>query len=122
VSVDRDRLIQVVVNLISNAVKFSDKGKGEIRFKAWRHDNTLRVDVADNGIGIAPADQARVFERFQQAGNILTDKPEGTGLGLPITRQILQRFGGDIWLQSAVGKGSVFSFSIPLAAAGDARG
>jgi Na+/proline symporter/nitrogen-specific signal transduction histidine kinase len=116
VRIDRDRLIQVVVNLISNAVKFSDKQNGHIRFRAWAGEGQLRVDVQDNGIGIARTDQARVFERFQQAGNVLTDKPEGTGLGLPITRQILRRFGGEIWLDSEPGRGSVFSFRIPAVA------
>ncbi|HEX4893657.1 MAG TPA: ATP-binding protein [Hyphomicrobiaceae bacterium] len=116
VRVDRDRLIQVVVNLISNAVKFSDKNQPRIGFRAWEEQGQLRVDVTDNGIGIAAADQARIFERFQQAGDTLTDKPEGTGLGLPITRQILRRFGGDVWVASEPGKGSVFSFRIPAAA------
>ena len=68
----------------------------------------------DNGIGIARQDQAKIFERFQQAGNTLTDKPQGTGLGLPICRQILQRFGGDIWVESELGKGATFSFRLPL--------
>jgi signal transduction histidine kinase len=73
------------------------------------------VDIADNGVGIASEDQERIFERFQQAGNTLTDKPQGTGLGLPICRQILRHFGGDIWVESALGQGSKFSFSVPIA-------
>ena len=68
-----------------------------------------------DGVGIAKHDQAKIFERFQQAGNTLTDKPQGTGLGLPICRQILQRFGGAIWVESELGKGATFSFRIPLA-------
>jgi hypothetical protein len=113
IRVDGDRLIQVIVNLVSNAVKFSDKGESVVAVRAWREDGLLRVDVVDNGIGIAPADLDRIFERFQQAGNVLTDKPQGTGLGLPICRQILRQFGGEIWVRSAPGAGSVFSFQIP---------
>jgi len=111
---DADRLTQVIVNLISNAVKFCAQKDGRIQLEAWQDADFLRVDVKDNGIGIAKADQQRIFERFQQAGNILTDKPQGTGLGLPISRQILQRFGGDIWVESELGKGATFSFRVPL--------
>jgi Na+/proline symporter/nitrogen-specific signal transduction histidine kinase len=117
VSVDPDRLVQVIVNLVSNAVKFCDKASGVVRFRAWREDGCVRVDVTDNGIGIAPENLGRIFERFQQAGNTLTEKPQGTGLGLPISRQILDRFGGDLWVVSELGKGATFSFRLPLAAA-----
>ena len=115
VRVDPDRLIQVVVNLVSNAVKFCDKADGKVSVRAWADGDSLRVDVTDNGAGIAPGDHDRIFERFQQAGNTLTDKPQGTGLGLPISRQILQRFGGDIWVVSEPAKGATFSFRIPVA-------
>ena len=115
---DADRLTQVIVNLISNAVKFCDKENGWIRLEAWQEAAFLRVDVQDNGIGIAKQDQEKIFERFQQAGDTLTDKPQGTGLGLPICRQILQRFGGDIWVESEPGKGATFSFRVPAAAPG----
>ena len=104
----------MIVNLISNAVKFCAKENGRIRLEAWQESGFLRVDVEDNGIGIAKADQQKIFERFQQAGNTLTDKPQGTGLGLPISRQILQRFGGEIWVESELGKGATFSFRVPL--------
>lgn len=113
IRVDRDRFIQVVVNLVSNAVKFCDATSGEVRISATVEHGSLRVDVYDNGIGIAEADQTKVFERFQQAGNTLTDKPQGTGLGLPITRGILQRFGGDVSVDSRPGKGATFTFRIP---------
>ena len=103
---DADRLTQVIVNLISNAVKFCAQTDGRIELEAWQDADFLRVDVKDNGVGIAKADQQRIFERFQQAGNTLTDKPQGTGLGLPISRQILQRFGGKIWVESEPGKGA----------------
>jgi Na+/proline symporter/signal transduction histidine kinase len=115
---DADRLTQVIVNLISNAVKFHAAEGGWVRLEAWREDDVLRVDVKDNGIGIAKHDQEKIFERFQQAGNTLTDKPQGTGLGLPICRQILQRFGGAIWVESELGKGATFSFRIPVARSG----
>ena len=113
---DADRLTQVIVNLISNAVKFCAERDGWIRLKAWREAQFLRVDVTDNGIGIDKQDRAKIFERFQQAGNTLTDKPQGTGLGLPICREILRRFGGDIWVESEPGKGATFSFRVPAAA------
>jgi Na+/proline symporter/nitrogen-specific signal transduction histidine kinase len=118
VRVDPDRLVQVVVNLISNAVKFCDKAKAVVQFRARREGECVRVDVLDNGVGIASENLGRIFERFQQAGNILTEKPQGTGLGLPISRQILHRFGGQIWVMSELGKGSEFSFSLPIARSG----
>jgi signal transduction histidine kinase len=111
---DRDRLIQVVINLISNAVKFTASGTITC---AVRHDpatTSLVVSVADTGVGIAPEDQARVFEQFGQAGDALTDKPRGTGLGLPICREIVEHHGGRLWVESEVGRGSTFSFSLPL--------
>ena len=103
IRVDPDRLIQVIVNLVSNAVKFCDKAQGRIAIRMWTEPAHLRVDVQDNGIGIASANLDKIFERFQQAGDTLTDKPEGTGLGLPISRQILQRFGGEIWVRERAG-------------------
>ena len=120
VRADADRLIQVVVNLISNAVKFARDEDAFVRLEARREDGFLRVDVTDNGIGIAREDQARIFERFQQAGNTLTDKPQGTGLGLPICREILRRHGGEIFVASEPGQGARFSFRIPAAAPAEA--
>ena len=84
---DRDRLIQVVINLISNAVKFTDTGS--VTCRAEERDGALVVSVTDTGMGIAPSDQPKVFERFKQVGDTLTDKPKGTGLGLPICREIV---------------------------------
>jgi signal transduction histidine kinase len=112
---DRDRLIQVVINLISNAVKFTASGTitCSARIEPAGGASAL-VSVADTGVGIAPEDQARVFEQFGQAGDTLTDKPRGTGLGLPICREIVEHHGGRLWLESEVGRGSTFSFSLPL--------
>lgn len=109
---DHDRLIQVVINLISNAVKFTPAG--EVRCSARQEGNQLVVSVADSGIGIAPADQPKVFEKFKQVGDTLTDKPKGTGLGLPICKDIVEHHGGRIWVESEPGQGSTFSFSLPL--------
>lgn len=110
---DQDRLIQVVINLISNAVKFTDTGS--IKCAARRDGEELLISVTDSGIGIAPADQPKVFEKFKQVGDTLTDKPKGTGLGLPICKEIIEYHGGHIWVESEPGKGSTFSFSIPAA-------
>jgi PAS domain S-box-containing protein len=109
---DKDRLIQVVINLISNAVKFTDEGS--VTCKAGRLDNDLIIRVIDTGEGIAEADQPKVFEKFKQVGDTLTDKPKGTGLGLPICKQIVEHHGGRIWVESELGKGSTFSFILPL--------
>ncbi|MDP2318951.1 MAG: response regulator [Acidobacteriota bacterium] len=110
---DRDRLIQVVINLVSNAVKFTDAGT--ITCRAVRQADMLVVSVIDTGLGIAAGDQPKVFERFKQVGDTLTDKPKGTGLGLPICREIVEHHGGRVWVESELGKGSSFSFSLPIA-------
>ncbi len=111
---DRDRLIQVAINLISNAVKFTDAGS--VTCRARRIGDSVVVSVVDTGMGISEVDQAKVFERFKQVGDTLTDKPKGTGLGLPICREIVEHHGGRIWLESAPGRGSTFSFSLPIVA------
>jgi signal transduction histidine kinase/CheY-like chemotaxis protein/ligand-binding sensor domain-containing protein len=110
---DQDRLIQVVINLISNAVKFTDAGS--IKCAVRREGEDLLVSVTDSGIGIAPADQPKVFEKFKQVGDTLTDKPKGTGLGLPICKEIVEFHGGRIWVESEPGNGSTFSFTLPIA-------
>ena len=111
---DRDRLIQVVINLISNAVKFTEKGSVTCRVTCT--DHAIAVSVIDTGIGIAEADQPQVFEKFKQIGDTLTDKPQGTGLGLPICKQIVEHHGGTLWVESELGKGSNFSFTLPITA------
>jgi signal transduction histidine kinase len=109
---DSDRLIQVVINLLSNAVKFTDAGS--VTCRATRAGNEVIISVVDTGMGIHPADHATVFEQFKQVGDTLTEKPRGTGLGLPICKQIVEHHGGRIWLESELGKGSAFSFSLPV--------
>lgn len=113
---DHDRLIQVMLNLLSNAAKFCDPRPqaGRIIVRLRQNPGELRVDVIDNGPGIAPADQKLIFEKFRQVGDTLTGKPRGTGLGLPISRQIIERFGGTLWVESEQGKGATFSFTLPL--------
>lgn len=109
---DRDRLIQVVINLLSNAIKFTPVGA--ITCRVQRQDHLVVVSIVDSGIGIAPEDQPKVFEKFKQVGNTLTDKPKGTGLGLPICKQIIEQHQGHIWVESELGQGSTFSFSLPI--------
>jgi len=109
---DGDRLIQVLLNLLSNAVKFTEKG--QVVCRAVRSGNNVIVSVEDSGIGIAREHQSVVFEKFKQVGDANTDRPKGTGLGLPICKQIVECHGGRIWLESALEKGSIFSFSLPL--------
>ncbi|MCX7172958.1 MAG: cache domain-containing protein [Proteobacteria bacterium] len=114
ISGDEIRLRQVLVNLISNAVKFTEIG--QITLRAERQEGCIRFCVQDTGIGIAPENQGKVFDRFRQIGDTLTDKPQGTGLGLSICRQIVEHHGGKIWIESEPGKGSTFYFTIPCAA------
>ncbi len=110
---DPDKLIQVVINLFSNAVKFTEKG--EVTCLVYQKDKEVIVSVIDTGIGIAPGDYGAVFEQFKQVGgDTLTDKPKGTGLGLPICKEIVEHHGGRIWVESKVGKGSTFSFALPF--------
>ncbi|MEO1428936.1 MAG: response regulator [Cyanobacteria bacterium J06633_8] len=109
---DENRLIQVLINLISNAVKFTDEGS--ITCSAKVIHNSIVVSIIDTGNGISQEDQPLVFDKFKQVGEIFTDKPQGTGLGLPICKQIIENHGGNIWVASELYKGSNFSFSIPI--------
>jgi signal transduction histidine kinase/DNA-binding response OmpR family regulator len=109
---DHDRLIQVMLNLISNAVKFTVAGG--ITIRAFIEGEMIRVGVLDTGPGISDKDQEIIFEKFKQAGDTLTEKPKGTGLGLPICRQIVDRHGGRIWVESVPGQGSAFWFTLPV--------
>ena len=111
---DRDRLIQVLINLISNAVKFTPTGSITCAARLDPAGGAVVLSVADTGVGIAPEDHERIFEEFGQAGDVLPEKPRGTGLGLAICRQIVEHHGGRLWLESEVGRGTTFSFSLPL--------
>ncbi|MCM2251930.1 MAG: ATP-binding protein, partial [Ramlibacter sp.] len=113
VHADRDRLVQVMLNLVSNAVKFCDRAAGRIDIALRVLPDALQVDVHDNGPGVAQAHQEVIFEKFRQVGDTLTAKPQGTGLGLPISRQIIGHLGGKLWVSSAPGRGATFSFTLP---------
>jgi signal transduction histidine kinase/CheY-like chemotaxis protein len=112
IKADEDKLIQVVINLLSNAVKFTKKGT--VSIEAYQEKGQLIFEVQDTGIGIADEDRHKIFERFRQAGDTLTDKPQGTGLGLPICREIIEHHGGIIWMKSEFNVGSTFFFSLPV--------
>jgi Na+/proline symporter/nitrogen-specific signal transduction histidine kinase len=114
VSGDVDRIIQVMLNLLSNAVKFCDAGKGRIEIALSERSGWLRVDVHDNGPGVSTQDQVIIFDKFRQAGDTLTNKPQGTGLGLPICRHIIEHHGGKLWVESRPGEGACFSFTLPV--------
>jgi two-component system, sensor histidine kinase and response regulator len=112
VMADPDKLIQVMTNLLSNAFKFSPAGS-TIRIIAKSLGDEVVIGVEDQGIGIAPGDVPLVFERFIQVGDTLTDKPKGTGLGLPICKEIVDHYGGRIWVKSEYEVGSTFPFALP---------
>ncbi|MDP3841150.1 MAG: sensor histidine kinase [Oxalobacteraceae bacterium] len=113
---DHDRLMQVMLNLLSNAVKFCDQTQGRIRVSLAALGDQWQVTVSDNGPGVREQDQELIFDRFRQGGDTLTGKPQGTGLGLPISREIIHHFGGRLWVQSRPGEGANFAFTLPLAA------
>ena len=110
---DERKIRQVVLNLLSNAVKFTPEG-GRIEIRAVLEDAVVKVSVSDTGAGIAPEDQAKIFEAFSQVGTDLTRKHEGTGLGLTLTRRFVELHGGEMSVVSAVGKGSIFTFTLPV--------
>jgi len=109
---DRDRLIQVMVNLFSNAVKFTEKGS--VTCRAERAGGYLKISVADTGIGIPQPLLGAIFDKFVQGEGSLADRPRGTGLGLPICRHIVEGHGGHIWAESEEGTGSRFVFTLPV--------
>jgi len=112
---DARRLTQVLLNLVGNAIKFTDQGSIEVR--AAQAGERFELSVVDSGFGIAPEDQAKIFEEFQQVDNTSTRKKGGTGLGLSISRRIVELHGGRITVESEVGKGSTFKVTVPIHAA-----
>jgi signal transduction histidine kinase len=111
---DRNRLKQILLNLLSNAIKFTPDG-GKISLETSREDDFCKVSMVDNGIGIRKEDQTCIFEPFTQLDTQPGERKQGTGLGLALTKQLVELLGGKIWVESEYGKGSRFSFTIPLA-------
>ena len=109
---DEQRLSQVLLNLVGNAIKFTEVG--EVSVQVTASDNMFTVAVSDTGLGISEADQQKVFEEFQQADSSSTRKQGGTGLGLAIAKKIIELHGGRIWVESSLGKGSTFWFTLPV--------
>ncbi|MEW6220745.1 MAG: ATP-binding protein [Thermodesulfobacteriota bacterium] len=113
VEADRDRLLQVVINLLSNAVKFSPAGSGLVQVQLRDGPREVRLQVTDNGPGIAAEEQEAIFERFHQIRDPKTGKPKGTGLGLAICRRIVEHHQGHIWVESLPGRGARFIVTLP---------
>ena len=109
---DERKIKQILLNLLSNAVKFTPEG-GRISISANKTESGAEVSVSDTGIGIAPEDQPKIFEEFRQVGSDSTHKTEGTGLGLTLAKKFVELHGGKIWVESEVGKGSTFTFTLP---------
>jgi signal transduction histidine kinase len=112
---DERRLTQVLLNLVGNAIKFTDAG--EVAIKASSANGSVTVAVRDTGPGISQADQAKIFEEFQQADSSTTKEKGGTGLGLAIAKRIVEMHGGRLWVESEPGRGSTFSFTVPITVA-----
>ncbi len=110
---DERKIKQILLNLLSNAVKFTPEG-GRIEIKARMADGSVEIAVSDTGIGIAPEDQATIFEEFRQVGADYSQKREGTGLGLTLAKKFVEMHGGKIWVQSDLGQGATFTFTLPI--------
>jgi GAF domain-containing protein len=110
---DERKVKQILVNLLSNAVKFTPEG-GKMQVRAALDDGAVKISVSDTGVGIAPEDHEAIFEEFRQVGSNYAQKREGTGLGLSLTRKFVEMHGGKIWVESELGKGSTFTFTLPI--------
>jgi len=110
---DERKVKQILVNLLSNSVKFTPEG-GKIHVNASLNNGSVIISIADTGIGIAKEDQEAIFEEFRQVGTNYAQKREGTGLGLTLTRKFVEMHGGKIWVESEPGKGSTFTFTLPV--------
>ncbi len=117
IEADRAKLRRILLNLLSNAMKFTPKG-GRVEVKAEPVNGVIRISVSDTGVGIAPEDVARLFDKYEQTRNRATRGEKGTGLGLYITRQLVELHGGEITVDSEIGRGSTFSFTLPIKRAG----
>jgi signal transduction histidine kinase len=113
VQADLRRVRQILFNLLSNALKFTAAG-GTVQVTAGLRGDMVQIAVRDTGIGIAPDDQIRIFEAFQQAGTATGDAPDGTGLGLALVKRLVELHGGHIWVESELGIGSTFAFTLPV--------
>jgi signal transduction histidine kinase len=111
ITADERKTKQVLLNLLSNALKFTPEG-GQITVRVDLRENDVEISVTDTGVGIAPEDQDKVFEEFRQVGTAAR-KVEGTGLGLAISRKFIELHGGRIWVRSELGTGSTFTFTLP---------
>jgi len=109
---DERKIKQILLNLLSNAVKFTPEG-GRISITANKTDNGAEISVTDTGIGIPPSEQPTIFEEFRQVGGDYAHKKEGTGLGLTLAKKFVELHGEKIWVESEVGKGSRFNFTLP---------
>ena len=118
---DERKFKQILLNLLSNAVKFTPAG-GKVELRGKQLADCVEVSVTDTGIGISAADQALIFEEFRQVGGDYAGKPEGTGLGLTLARKFVEMHGGRIWVESELGKGSTFSFTVPMSVGPGAQG
>jgi len=112
VQADQEALVKAIASLVSNAANSSEPG-GEIEVRGQQESDTIRLDVVDHGFGIAAEDQDKVFERFARVEGRAAGRPTGTGLELAISKEIVERLGGRIWLESEPGKGNTFSFTLP---------
>ena len=110
---NRDRLVQVILNLVSNAIKFCDSSNGEITITTSARNGSVELSVSDNGPGVPNDSQKLIFEAFYQARNQTLKKPEGTGLGLTICKKIIDKHQGSIWIENGKESGAVVAFSLP---------
>jgi signal transduction histidine kinase len=110
---DERKIKQILLNLLSNAVKFTPEG-GRIGIDARQSNGSVEISVTDTGVGIAPEDQPKIFEEFRQVGSDYAQKVEGTGLGLTLTKKFVELHGGKIRFESEIGKGSRFTFTLPI--------
>jgi signal transduction histidine kinase len=114
VKADIDKLREVVLNLVNNAIKYSQSGHREVTMTATVKEQMIECSVQDQGIGIPAKDQAHIFEKFYRADNAIESQTEGSGLGLYIAREIIRLHGGDIWLTSSEGVGTTVLFTLPI--------